>query len=181
MPRLFIAIDLPDDIKTQLIALKTDIPTARWVKPAQMHLTLRFIGEVEDVKAGVLQAALQDISGHAFDLLLNGVGRFPPGTRKAPRVLWAGIDPQPELDALQAQIERVVRECGLPLDDKPFKPHFTLARLKTHKPTPQADVFLTANADFSAGPFAVQAFALIESELSPQGPRYTTRATYLLG
>lgn len=181
MPRMFTAIDLPATLKSQLAALRTDIPTARRVKPAQMHLTLRFVGEVSDKQAAALQAALHGVDGASFALALRGVGRFPPSIKKAPRVLWAGVDAPPELLALQAQIEQTVRTLGLPPDNKPFKPHFTLARLKTHKPTPEADAFLQAHAHFTVEPFAVSEFVLIESKLSPQGPHYTVRGRYALG
>ena len=180
MPRLFIALDFPDFVKDAIARLKTLIPSARWVNPAGMHLTLRFLGDVDEGQFVALKSALGTLDSPPFALTVQGVGRFPPSPKKAPRVLWVGIQPEPLLDALQAQVASVVRELGFPPDDKPFKPHITLARLKTHKPTPEADMFLDAHSDFALPSFEVQAFYLVSSVLSPQGAQYTHEAAYPL-
>jgi 2'-5' RNA ligase len=181
MPRLFVAIDLPDPLKDRIAALKTDIPTARWVKPQAMHLTLRFIGaEVPAEKVDPIREALAGIEAQAFDVTLGGVGRFPPSRKKAPRVLWVGIQAAPALLTLHDAVERALEPVGFKPEKRPFNPHITLARLKTHKPTPQADAFLAEQADFVAGTFHVDRFILYQSELTPQGAIYTHLGVYRL-
>jgi 2'-5' RNA ligase len=180
MPRLFVAIDIPEEIKAQLGGLKTAVPTARWVNPANFHLTLRFIGEIDAERVEPVQTALASVQGQPFDLRFVGVGRFPPSAKKAPRVLWAGLAPQPHLMTLQQRVETALEPVGFKPEARGFNPHITLARLRTHKPAPEAVAFLEANANFSAGPFHVPAFYLIESELRPEGAHYTRLATYTL-
>jgi 2'-5' RNA ligase len=176
--RLFAAVDLPTAVKHQLDALRAPVPGARWVGHEQMHLTLFFIGEtgrLPDIKA-----ALDTVRAAPFDLLLTGVGRFPPGSRKPPRVLWAGIAPQPALLTLQAQVAAALTALGFPAEDRAYSPHLTLARLKAERPLPEADRFLAAHAAFRAGPVRVESFVLYASDLTPQGARYTPQAVYPL-
>jgi len=181
MPRLFVAIEMSESVKQALVGLKTDIPTARWVKPEQMHLTLRFIGaDVPDDKVEPIKAALNTIKLSTFDLSLQGVGRFPPNPKKAPRVIWVGIHAPPELTTLHRQVSAALKTVGFKPDRKPFTPHITLARLKSHRPSPQADRFLERHHNFDAGTFTVSEFALIRSELSPQGAVYTHESVYTL-
>lgn len=178
MPRLFVAVDIPEDIKKRLIGLQAPIPTARWVKPEQLHLTLRFIGDTDEQAA--IQNALATVAASPLDLTLAGVGRFPPGDRKPPRVLWVGIQKQPALNDLHRQVESVLRPLGFPPDPKGFSPHLTLARLKAVKPVKEADTFLSRHAEFNAGTFAVSQFVLYSSVLSSQGSTYTAEAVYEL-
>ena len=181
MPRLFVAIDMAPEIKTHLSEIKTDIPTARWTRPEQMHLTLRFIGaDVPNSKVKPIKDALSTIESPPFDLTLSGVGRFPSSNKKAPRVLWVGIQKQPALMALHQQVEKALVTVGFKPEDRDFNAHITLARLKTHKPTPEADAFLETHADFNAGTFTATEFILYNSQLTPQGPRYTHEAVYSL-
>ena len=180
MPRLFVAIELPPDVKESLVALKTHIPTARWLNPEQMHLTLRFLGEVPDDRVETVKSTLETVQSPCFDLKLRGVGRFPPQKKKAPRVLWVGIVSQPTLMDLQEKIENELRLARFPPDNKAFHPHITLARLKVQKPVKQASNFLTAQARFRVSPFSVTRFVLVNSVLSAQGPTYTNEAVYNL-
>lgn len=177
MMRLFVAIDLPQRVKDQLGALKTDIPGARWVKPAQMHLTLRFIGDqVMEAHFQQIKTALATIEAEAFTLTLQGVGRFPPSPKKAARVLWVGISAQPRLDVLYQKVETAVRRIGFPEDDHDFNPHITLARVQSDKLSPAISSFLENNADFQSETIAVDQFYLYSSLLSPQGPSYKREA-----
>lgn len=182
MPRLFVAIELPATIIENITGLQTEIPSARWVKPQQMHLTLRFIGsdvlidEVEPIKE-----VLSQINAQPFPLEIGGVGRFPPGTKKAPRVLWVGVRQQPALNALHGEIESALAAVGFPPEDRDFHPHITLARLKLRRPTPEATAFLDQHAGFVAGSFSVGRFILFNSTLTPQGPRYKHEAVFALG
>jgi RNA 2',3'-cyclic 3'-phosphodiesterase len=176
--RLFVAIDLPEKVKDQLGALKADIPGARWVKPAQMHLTLRFIGDqVSESQFQQIKTALAAIEAEAFELSLQGVGRFPPSPKKAARVLWVGITPQPRLNVLYQKVEAAVRSVGFPADDHDFNPHITLARVQSDKLSQAISTFLEANACFQSETIPVDQFYLYSSLLSPQGPRYQREAT----
>ena len=129
MHRLFIAIDLPDDLKNALGKLTSGIDGAKWVKREQMHLTLRFIGDVDDSGLEFIQSALQKIQSPSFDTHLEGVGQFPP--KGSPRVLWVGLKSPPALNTLQRQINASITSLGLPPEDHPFSPHITLARFKS--------------------------------------------------
>ncbi len=181
MPRLFIAISLPDDLKMMLTHLRADIPGATWVKPPAMHLTLRFLGDqVEAARVPTLKMALAGLRAAPFDLTLQGVGRFPPNTRKPARVLWVGLAAQPALHALYRSIEQAVVGLGFPPDDHDFSAHITLARLKSDRVVREVDDFLAAHQSFSAPPFAVSQFTLYASTLSPQGPTYTPEAVFPL-
>jgi RNA 2',3'-cyclic 3'-phosphodiesterase len=183
MPRLFVALPIPDTITERIAALKTDIPSARWVKPAHMHLTLRFIGaDVPDERVEPIKVALATVAlPSPFPLTVAGVGRFPPSRKKAPRVLWVGIQPQPVLLTLHEQIERALATVGYKPSKQSFKPHVTLARLRTHKPAREAARFIEAQAAFTAGTFYVEKFILYNSTLTPQGSRYQHEAVYMSG
>jgi 2'-5' RNA ligase len=177
--RLFVAVDLPTSVKEELVALSCTIPTARWVRPEAMHLTLFFLGETESVEA--VKTALAAVSAPPFTLTLRGVGHFPPGTRRLPRVLWAGITPDPTLLGLQEAIARALAGVGFPPEERPYHPHLTLARLKLDRPARAVDDFLTRHRDFTAGPVPVEQFTLYSSELRPGGPVYTAQARFPLG
>lgn len=176
--RLFAAVDLPAAVKDQLDALRAPIPGARWVGRQQMHLTLFFIGET--ARVADISAALAQVRAAPFDLLLSGVGRFPSGSRRPPRVLWVGVAPQPALLALQTRVAGALVALSCAAEDRPYSPHLTLARLQAERPLPEADRFLTAHAGFRAGPVRVESFVLYASDLTPQGARYTPQAVYPL-
>lgn len=176
--RLFVAVDFPDEIKAQLMRLRTDIPTARWVGPEQMHITLFFLGDTE--RSAEVKTALAAVTALPFELSLTGVGRFPPGERRPPRVLWAGIAPQPALNQLQAQVSAALTDLDFEADEREFSPHVTLARLKTERSLPETTEFISAHESFRAGPVGVTAFALYSSQLTPQGARYRHEAVYPL-
>jgi 2'-5' RNA ligase len=176
--RLFVAIDLPDAVKDQLDALQTDVPGARWVKRPQMHLTLFFLGETDRLTD--IQAALAGIEARPFELTLTGVGRFPKRRKQPPRVLWAGIDAEPDLTQLHHQVTTILSEIGFEAEDRPFSPHITLARLKTRDPLPEVDAFLSAQSAFRTPSIAITEFILFSSVLAPQGARYQREAVFAL-
>src|ERR1700681_1095754 len=126
--RLFIAIELPDDLKMALGRLKVDVPGTRWVPTEQLHLTLAFLGEVEEKTAGELSEGLALIQTPPFQLCFSGPGCFPDCRR--PRVLWAGLEPHPRLMHLAAEVHGAALACSIPQEERPFSPHITLARLK---------------------------------------------------
>lgn len=176
--RLFVAIDFPGTIKDQLIRLQTDVPTARWSKPHQLHLTLFFIGETERVPA--VKEALAAVDSPMFRLALVGAGRFPKDGRQPPRVLWAGVQSHPALMALQKQVTAALTGAGFGAEDRPYSPHVTLARLQTTRPLPQVDDFLNENRTFQTEPMPVTEFVLFSSVLLPEGPRYKREAVFPL-
>jgi len=181
MYRLFAAIDLPKTVKDQLSALRGDVPGARWVKPPQMHLTLRFIGDqVAANQFQQIKAALAQVQSPAFDVQLQGVGRFPPSPKKPPRVLWVGTAEQPLLHQLYRQVNAVLAKVGVQPDDHDFNAHITLARMQAYKPSPEVERYLAAHAEFHTDMIPVTAFVLYASVLSPQGPTYKQEAVYPL-
>ncbi|MEO8606856.1 MAG: RNA 2',3'-cyclic phosphodiesterase [Chloroflexota bacterium] len=178
MHRLFIAIDLPDDLKNDLGNLCSGIDGAKWVKREQMHLTLRFIGDVDDPGLESIKSALQKIQAASFDMHLEGIGQFPP--KGNPRVLWVGLKSPPALNNLQRQINTSITSLGLPPEDHPFSPHITLARFKTPPHAESVRQFFAQHATFKSEPFPVQSFILFSSILAPQGPTYRKEGIYLL-
>ncbi len=179
--RLFIAIELPEDVKAALAALRTDIPGAAWVKPNAMHLTLKFLGDgIDERRVPELVEALEAVRGAPFTLAVRGVGRFPPGERQPARVLWAGLDAPRALSALAGDLERAVEPLGFPPERRPFSPHLTLARLKAGGAGPALDRFLTRHAGLHLEPFPVDSIHLFASQLASQGPTYTRLARFLL-
>ncbi len=176
--RLFVAVDLPEAVKDQLAALRTPVPTARWVGREQMHLTLFFIGETGRVDA--VKDALAGVQAGRFEMALAGVGRFPPAGRRPPRVLWAGVDAPPALHQLQAQVSAALVGAGFRANERPFSPHITLARLKAERPLAEVNRFLEQQRDFQTAPFPVEQFTLFSSTLTPQGAQYAVQAVYRL-
>jgi len=166
MPRLFLAIDLPDEIKEQLCQLRTGIPGARWVPTDQLHLTLAFLGDVEMEKMNHLMGKLTAIHIPVFDLRIGDVGCFP--NRKRPRVVWIGIRPEPLLMSLAEQVRNATLLCGIPLEERPFSPHITLARIK--QPVGNyCDAFLDRTLKLEPTLISVREFILFESRLSSRG------------
>lgn len=179
--RLFIAIEMPPDVKEQLAALKSEIPGATWVKPGAMHLTLRFLGDgIDPIRLMPITTALGAIRAESFAVGLRGTGRFPPGTKRPARVLWVGIDAPPALAKLHAAVERAVAAVGFPPEDRDFSPHITLARLKPPAGAAQVERFLERQRSFRADPFTAAEFHLISSLLMPQGPNYRHEASFPL-
>ena len=176
MIRLFVALSLPDRVAEPLAALQTGVPGARWATREQMHLTLRFIGEVDGRVAADIDDALSLISAPRFTLELKGAGEFGG---KHPRELWAGVASNEALSHLQRKTETALQRIGLRAEERKFTPHVTLARLRA---TAQGHVmdFLTDHALYASGPFAVDSFGLYSSVLSANGSIYTLERDYPL-
>ncbi len=178
--RIFIAIEIPPSVKTALASLQTELRRAAadvgWTKPENMHLTLRFLGEVEEARLGEVSRVCDEAAAtvSSFTLRLSGAGVFP--NFRQPRVLWAGVAGEIETAAkLQAQLEKVLVARGFPPEDKPFKPHLTIGRVKTPRNARQ----VAALAEIQSLPelaFEVSEIVLIKSELHPAGARYTALA-----
>lgn len=178
MPRLFVAIDVPDDVRGQLEALCSGVPGARWVGTDQLHLTLRFIGEVDGALFRDVMEGLGDVEVPAFDLALKGVGHFPP--RGHAKVLWAGITPNPALKRLRDKVEGALVRLGLDPEERKFSPHITLARFRNGAPHRHLGGYLAEHSLFATPSFPVTAFHLYSSQLSSSGAIHTVEASYPL-
>jgi len=175
--RLFVALALPDEMRARLAEMANGVPNARWVAPQSLHLSLRFIGEVDGAQAHDADAALARISAPAFTLTLAGVDRF--GTGDKTRSLWVGVEDCAELTRLQGKIERALQSAGLAPEGRKFKAHITLARFKGN-PGAKLPEYLAGHALFRSVPFAVRAFILYSSFLSHTGAIYHPEAIYPL-
>lgn len=175
--RLFVAIDFPKAVKDKLASLCQGISKAKWVRHEQLHLTLRFIGEVTDEQAHRLKLALASVKSTAFTIQLRGVGTFPNDRR--PKVLWAGIAPCPELRALQSKFEETIRALGHPKDKHAFNPHVTLARFQT-QPGKDLQTWLQKHQGFETTPVEVDSFHLVQSQLTPTGAIYNINQSFPL-
>lgn len=164
--RLFIALDLPETVVSEVRALCTDLPAARWSNPAQLHLTLRFLGDVPDDRIDGLRAALVAIARPAFRLELRGVGVFPRKRRPA-RVLWTGVAPEAPAVALKEAIDAALGPDP-ETAERGFSPHLTLARFRDD-PGPALDRYLAAHARFVSGGWRAEQFHLYRSTLGADG------------
>ncbi|MDO5673732.1 MAG: RNA 2',3'-cyclic phosphodiesterase [bacterium] len=175
--RLFIALDPPEKTREELVTLCRGLPDCRWTPPEQLHLTLCFIGEADGTSFLDIREALQEIRAEPFSLRLEGLGLFPP--RRAPRVLWAGVQANAALMQLERKVVNCVRRCGLTLEKRKFSPHITLARLQDGA-LPRLERYLGAHALFSAAPFVVDHFILYSSVLGRAGATHLAEADYAL-
>ena len=176
MHRLFIAIRPPEDVRDLLIDAMDDSPALHWVGDEQLHLTLRFIGEVERPVANDLAAALDKVHSAQFDLSVIGVGKFDQRNRGA---LWAGVQRKELVAALASKVERAVQQVGIEAEHRSFMPHITLARWNRGN-AEAVEAFLRRNAGLRSAPFAVERFILFESKLSRHGPHYEEVADFRL-
>jgi len=174
--RLFVALALPDYVAQGLAALQAGVPGARWSTRDQLHLTLRFIGEVDGREASAIDDALTAIEAPRFRLALKGVGEFGG---KNPRALWAGVRDPENVGFLQRKIETALQRIGLPPEERKFTPHVSLARLRA---TPRGRVmdFLADHGLYASEPFEVNAFILYSSTMTPNGSIYTAERAYRL-
>lgn len=175
--RLFVALALPDGIVARLNVMCSGIPGARWVEPENMHITLRFIGEVDEPVAEEINFNLSRIDARSFDIELNGLGTFGQGPKA--HALWVGVPLTPELGQLQKKVDTAVVRAGVEREERKFTPHVTLARM--NKPeSGRLQSFIEGNNLFRAGPFTVEQFSLYESLTGNGGPVYTVLEDYPL-
>jgi 2'-5' RNA ligase len=177
MIRLFVAIPLPETILTRLTMLQSGLQGARWIRPENIHLTLRFIGEMPNDLAGDIDAALAEISAPAFPLELDGIGSF--GRGKHPHALWAGLAKSDPLMHLQAKIESSLVRTGLKPEERKFSPHITIARLKEMRRN-RVEAWLADHGGFRTESFQVDRFALFSSFLKSEGAVYIEETSYPL-
>ena len=176
MHRLFVAIRPYEAIRDLLIDTMEDSPELRWVGDEQLHLTLRFIGEVERPLANDIAAALGRIRFDRFALRIQDAGRFD---RRNGGALWAGVEPRAPVAALAAKVDRACQSAGLEAERRAFHPHVTLARWNG-RASRAADAFIERNRGLASEPFDVERFILFESHLSRHGPHYEEVAIYSL-
>jgi 2'-5' RNA ligase len=176
MPRLFTGLELPAEIGQSLSMLRGGLPGARWVDPENYHLTLRFIGDIDDVMAHEIAYMLGQVRRKSFALRLDGLTSF--GGRK-PRAVVASLAPAPEVMELQAEHERLMRRVGLEPEGRKYTPHVTLARLRDTSSLRVAD-YLTSRGAYRSMPFEVSRFVLFSSRASVGGGPYVVEAAYPL-
>lgn len=172
MLRLFVALALPSELKLAVSTLCGGLPKARWVDPGNYHITLRFIGEVDEGMASDIDAALSRLKAPRFVVTLAGIGSF------SGRELWVGVERNAALTHLRDKIERVLVKVGLEPEGRRYTPHVTLARLKSGEGRLQS--FLDAHALYRAAPFPVTQFSLVASYLTKAGSIYEDQANYRL-
>jgi 2'-5' RNA ligase len=175
--RLFVALELPWEIKQRLGVLAGGIPGARWVKPENYHVTLRFIGETPKHQAEEIDAALASLRAPGFPLVIAGIGTFHKGGRAI--AIWAGVERNPQLDRLQSKIETALQRTGLEPERRRFAPHVTLARLD-NVPETKVAAFVQAHNLFRAEPVAMEHFTLFSSRQGKEQPVYTPEVEYEL-
>jgi len=183
--RTFIAIDLSPEIKARLADFVGRLaPLGRgvkWVTKEAMHLTLKFLGEVDEARTAKIESGLRSIAAkfNPITLTCQGAGAFPPGSPK-PRVLWVGVEAGPDLALLQEDIERFCEKIGFAREARPFHPHLTLGRVKA-----PADIravlgeFDRARADVF-GRMIVQRLTFFRSQLRPSGAEYSPLGEFSL-
>jgi RNA 2',3'-cyclic 3'-phosphodiesterase len=176
MPRLFTGLEIPADIGQALATLRGGLPGARWTDPGNYHLTLRFIGDVDDTVAHEVASLLGRVKRGAFDLHMEGLTSF--GGRK-PRAVVANVSPVQALLDVQAEQERLMQRIGLEPEGRKYTPHVTLARLRESSSRDVAE-YLAARGFFRTSPFKVLRFVLFSSRASVGGGPYVVEASYPL-
>src|SRR5205807_3209931 len=176
MPRLFTALEIPPDIAQALATLRGGLPGARWIDPENYHLTLRFIGDIDDALANDIALLLDQVNRRGFEVRFDGLAPF--GGRK-PRAVVAAVAPAAPLIELQAEHERLMQRLGLEPDGRKYIPHVTLARLRDSSSLQVAD-YLSARGPFRISPFSASRFVLFSSKSSVGGGPYVVEAAYPL-
>jgi len=176
MPRLFTALEIPAEVGDALAMLRGGLPGARWADPENYHLTLRFIGDVDDVVAHEVASMLNKVNRNTFTLRLDGLTSF--GGRK-PRAVVASVSPLNAITELQAEHERLMQRVGLEPEGRKYIPHVTLARLRDSSSRQVAD-YLAMRGAFRSMAFEVSRFVLFSSRASVGGGPYVVEAAYPL-
>ena len=176
MPRLFTALEIPAGVAFSLSLLRGGLQGARWIDPENYHITLRFIGDIDEPTADSIAERLAQVRRPSFELQLEGLGAF--GSRK-PHALFAGVKSVPALKELQAEQERIVQRIGIEPERRKFTPHVTLARLRGAS-EPDVAAYLALRGDFRTAPFPVGRFVLLSSRASKGGGPYVMEEAYPL-
>ena len=176
MPRLFTGLEIPKALGESLSLLRGGLPGARWIDPENYHVTLRFIGDVDDDLAQEIEWLLGKVRRKDFELRIDGLQSF--GGRK-PRAVIAAVAPSQPVMELQAEHERLMRRVGLDPEARKYTPHVTLARLRDTSSFEVAE-YLSTRAAFRSLPFSVSRFVLFSSRASVGGGPYVVEAAYPL-
>jgi RNA 2',3'-cyclic 3'-phosphodiesterase len=176
VPRLFVALDLPDSVKRSLEPLARGLGDVRWSTPDQQHLTVRFIGEIGNGAVHDVIEALAAVPSAPFELTLKGLGHFPP--RGDPRVLWVGVEKSAELVRLKRRIDRALEEVGMPPESRKFTPHVTLARIRAPLSPTRLGTYLMRHSLYRSAPFHISSFHLYSSWLRADGAEHQIEASY---
>lgn len=177
MIRLFAAVPIPEEIGEALVRRQQGIPRARWRAPEQMHITLRFFGEVPESTAADLDAELAGVSGPPMELALEGVGAFGEGHQL--RALWTGVSDSEPLRQLASRCETAARRAGLKPEARAFRPHVTLGYLKRADPG-RVGAWIQGHNLLHSPAFRADGFGLYSSWTSPGGSRYDLEREYPL-
>jgi 2'-5' RNA ligase len=176
--RLFVALDLPWDLRERLALLAGGLPGARWVVPENLHLTLRFIGEVNGPQAEEIDHALAGLRARGFPLRLAGLGVYHKNDR--PVTLWIGAERSAPLAHLQTKIETALQRAGLEPERRRFTPHVTLARLDASVAEAKLGAYIQAHNLFQAEAVQIGHFALFSSLRGKEQSVYTSEVEYAL-
>jgi 2'-5' RNA ligase len=176
--RLFLALDLPEALIGDLVRLQRGMRAGRRVAPENLHLTLVFLGEVDDLRAEALAEAMEAERLEGGEVTIRGTGHFG-GDR--PRLVYAGVEPTPALSRLEARLTRLAREAGIEVEARRFVPHVTLVRLRGHREEAAPVAAFEAETQlFRLDPFRPHAVTLYESHLHHEGSRYDPLAAFPL-
>jgi RNA 2',3'-cyclic 3'-phosphodiesterase len=173
MPRLFTGIELPIEIRTRLSLLSAPLTGAKWVEADNLHLTLRFLGDIDHRTADEFIDSILPFTVEPFEMSITGLGVF--GSQR-PDVIWAGAEPKDVLGRLNQWHERAARAAGLEADSRPFVPHVTLARLRGTKPHEVAR-FLEGRGGLQIPPFRVSRLAIFSARPGTGGGPYAVEET----
>ena len=176
MPRLFTGLEIPKDVQQSLSLLRGGLPGARWIDPENYHITLRFIGDIDDRLAHEIAELLDGVKRRAFEVRFEELASF--GGRK-PRAVYAAIAPVSPLVELQAEHERLMQRVGLEPEGRKYTPHVALARLRDASSRQVAD-YLSSRGYFRTPSFRVERFVLFSSRNSIGGGPYIVEASYPL-
>jgi len=179
--RLFVALEIPsavrENLATLLASMRSITREPRWVRAENLHVTLKFLGEIAEGKVEAVRRALEGIrSDKPIALEFRGLGFFP--NEKHPRVFWAGMEPPPNLKALAADIEETMEKLEIPRAKREFSPHLTLARFERPRLPGALQKLIADNQQRGFGSLRTNEFHLIQSKLKPAGAEYTTVATF---
>ncbi|MES2987089.1 MAG: RNA 2',3'-cyclic phosphodiesterase [Pseudomonadota bacterium] len=177
MHRLFVAFPLPPAIREQLLATAGGIPGARWQRDDQLHITLRFIGEIDRHAAEDAALALSGVRYPKIEIALSGAGEFE--SRGRPNAVWAGVTPHDALAALHKKVDQALVRAGQPPEARAYLPHITLARMNAQSGA--ADKLLAEHAALASAPFTLTHFHFYESHLGREGASYEAVERYALG
>jgi 2'-5' RNA ligase len=177
MIRLFAALPIPPDIARALQSRQTGIEWARWSPPENLHVTLRFFGDLREDVARDLDAALLEVRGHPFEIVLQGAGAFGEGADVS--AIWAGVEENAELRRLADACETAARRAGLKPEKRRYHPHVTLAYLRHPDPV-EVGAWVQANNLLKSPPISTDGFNLYSSTLGREGAHYRLEAEYPL-